>query len=204
MKWIAWALIVTLSAPAANWQDPGSAPQEQPKEGEKPPEGGQPPAGEKPPENPPAEGEKKPEEPKPPEEEKPVKGPPCDMLTRKYLPFCKTCNKILGMEETVQENFCKKCTEGKARKDWEPLERVEACVKYYYTCDEHKIRSWQAGMCGGCKKWMKQNVDRARITNVCEGCGDPAEKGCPKETCKGKGVKKGCEKSGTYPHVPEK
>ncbi|HLG43276.1 MAG TPA: FecR family protein [Planctomycetota bacterium] len=142
--------------------------------------------------------------------------------------WCQGCNQYLA-ESDVEEvesprgayKSCKVCAAKKGDRGVKAggfVQEFEVCVRAYYVCKECGKFQADAGICHDTD--MEQKTDKAKVSNVCEGCeyrtdwgtnrktGDPAT--CPgrnlrrqESDCikKGEPLKRVCSASGKIPHT---
>jgi hypothetical protein len=162
-----------------------------PKETPKPP----PPTTPKPAPAMPKEPEKKPEE---PDNKGPFKKPDtlCDCKKIAKGVFCVKCDRLL-VPEDMRNGVCKRCEE--------KPKKIDMCVKRYFMVDGDPSSKSEKPILKDGKLYDFPYEDKARITYLCETCGETGDSQFEvkhKPDCASKTTIKVCAKSGTAPHVP--
>jgi len=181
-----------MPAPAMPKEMPKPAPA-MPKETPKPPP--PPPPAPKPPPAMPKEPEKKEE---PAENKGPFKKPDvlCDCKKIVKGVFCVKCDRLLSPED-MRNGVCKRCEE--------KPKKIDMCVKRYFMVDGDAGSKSEKPILKDGKLYDFPYEDKARITYLCESCGETADSQFEvkhKPDCASKTAIKVCSKSGTAPHVP--
>ncbi|HZE98378.1 MAG TPA: FHA domain-containing protein [Planctomycetota bacterium] len=181
-----------MPAPAMPKEMP-KPPPAMPKETPKPP----PPPPPKPPPAMPKEPEKKE---MPADNKGPFKKPDvlCDCKKIVKGVFCVKCDRLLAQED-MRNGVCKRCEE--------KPKKIDMCVKRYFMVDGDPDSKSEKPIIKEGKVYDFPYEDKARITYLCEACGETGDTQYDvkhKPDCASKATIKVCSKSGTPPHGGEK
>jgi len=151
-----------------------------------------------PPAKPPPAMPKEPD--KEPGEKTPFKKPDvlCDCKKIVKGVFCVKCDRLLSPED-MRNGVCKRCEE--------KPKKIDMCVKRYFMVDGDPSSKSEKPIVKEGKLYDFPYEDKARITYLCETCGETGDSQYEvkhKPDCASKTTIKVCSKSGTPPHGGEK
>jgi hypothetical protein len=143
---------------------------------------------------------KEPEKKEEPGEKGPFKKPDvlCDCKKIVKGVFCVKCDRLLSPED-MRNGVCKRCEE--------KPKKIDMCVKRYFMVDGDPSSKSEKPIIKEGKLYDFPYEDKARITYLCETCGETGDSQYEvkhKPDCASKTTIKVCSKSGTPPHGGEK
>jgi hypothetical protein len=112
--------------------------------------------------------------------------------------FCVKCDRLLSPED-MRNGVCKRCEE--------KPKKIDMCVKRYFMVDGDPSSKSEKPILKDGKLYDFPYEDKARITYLCETCGETGDSQYEvkhKPDCASKTTIKVCSKSGTPPHGGEK